>query len=224
MADALTLSYADQRDAVQERRFPSSTAATYIPQWLAAAYADVWNAEEWTFKRVTRATWYTTADGTSTGTATATPEMPSDFARPRFLYDDQGNELRWLDEREFDSRYAGDASTGRPSAYKTVNRQITLWPTPVAKYAFTLSYKRRLSTRTAGGTVQVGFYQADTDIPLWDDHNYILVVRAKIIGLRDRSDPTSADLVDEYQRLLAAMVEEYAEETPMEAQLPAWRP
>jgi hypothetical protein len=219
----LTLTYSDLLDAIRERRFPSSSPAA---QWLAAAYADVWNAHNWTFKEVSRAAFYTTADGTSTGAASPTPLMPAAFGRARALYDDQGCALVELDQGEFERRYTPyltpSVVTGRPEAFMVVNRQITLAPTPDSKYAFTLSYRRRLATRTAGGAVQAGFFQNNTDLPLWDDHHYLLVLRAKLIGLRDRSDPTASDLQGEYGQLLEAMREDYTVATARR-QLPAWR-
>lgn len=221
MAD-LTLAYSDLTAAIYERRFPSSAP---VSQWLAAAYADVWNAAQWNFKRVSRASFYTTADGLVGGTASATPLMPTALSRVTLLLDDQGNEVEQLDEEQFERRFTEQtASTGKPQAFTVVNKQIILWPTPDAAYLFKLSYRRRLATKTAGGTVQAGFFSADTDLPLWDDHHYILVTRSKIIGLRDRSDPTASDLVEEYQRALEAMIEEYVDGNPPGDQLPAWRP
>ena len=73
MAD-LTLTYADLKTAITERRFPSSSP---VAQWLAAAYSDVWQSADWTFKRVDRETLYTTADGLVGGAVTATPNMPT---------------------------------------------------------------------------------------------------------------------------------------------------
>jgi len=217
----LTLNYAAQKAAVYENRFPSTSP---VNQWLAAAYTDIWNAAPWPFAEVGRENWYLTADGTAGGTPTVTPKMPTTYGEVRAVYDDQGSELDWLTPYQFDSRYAADTSTGRPAAFKVVNRQITLWPTPTSGYLFTLSYRRRLYTRTSVGAVQAGFYQDDADLPAWDDHHYILVMRAKIIGLHDRSDPTASDLEGEYQRLLAAMIGDYVDPLPRGYQLPAWRP
>jgi hypothetical protein len=218
---ALQLTYAELKAAVYERRFPTSSP---VDQWLAAAYSSVWAAGDWTFTKVPRATFYTTADGLSTGAVSATPLMPSAFREVTGLYDDQGDELAEYAQRDFERFYTEQTpSTGRPDRFMVVNRQITLYPTPDAKYAYKLSYRRRLATRNAAGTVQAGFFVLDSDIPLWDDHHYLLVLRAKILGLRDRSDPTADDLTDEYMALLEAMRADYAERLPIAAQLPAWR-
>jgi hypothetical protein len=69
---------------------------------------------------------------------------------------------------------------------------------------------------------QTGFYQDDADIPAWDDHHYLLVVRARILGGRIYSDPTVDVLEDEYARLLEAMREDYVDVLPRGTQLPAW--
>lgn len=219
----MSLSYSDQVSAVQENRFPSSTATTAIPQWLEAAYGDVWNASRWSFKRVSRASWYTTDTGLVGGTATATPDMPDAFGRVDGVFDADGCKLKELTPGEFDYRYAADTTTGIPDTFTVVGRQITLYPTPTSALLYTLSYHRRLSTRTSAGVFQAGFYVADSDIPAWDDHHYILVIRAKIIGLRDRSDPTAGDLEGEYARLLEAMRSDYVETLPRGTRLPAWR-
>jgi hypothetical protein len=216
----LTLNYGEQKTKVAGDRLTSET--TDIPEWLAAAYVDVWNAANWTFKRVSRETFYTTDDGTSTGVPTATPKMPAAFAEATVLLDDQGYEVKQMPEIDFETKLT-DTTTGRPAYYTVVNRQILLWPTPDAAYAFKVSYKRRLATRNSSGTVHAGFYTADTDLPLWDDHHYILVVRAKILGLKLMTDPTADMLQDEYGRLMDAMMAEYVERLPRGYQLPAYR-
>jgi hypothetical protein len=220
MAGTLSLSYADLKSAIRERRFPTSSP---VEQWLAAAYTDIWTSADWTFRKVSRATFYTTADGLSGGTPSATPLMPSAFSQIIGLYDEQGSKLQQLAEEEFE-RYFTEAtpSTGHPDTFTVINRQVILYPTPAAAYAFKISYKRRLATRTNAGVVQAGFFVADTDIPLWDDHHYLLVLRAKLIGLRDRSDPTASDLEGEFGRLLDAMREEYIDSLPVGAHLPSW--
>ena len=224
MAD-LTLTYADILTAVQERRFPSSSP---FPQWVAGAYTDIWNSGDWTFKGVSRETWYTTADGLVGGSATATPKMPVAFASVLSLIDDQGYPLEELDQWEFERGYTdptgGPFPTARPYRFMVVNRQIHLYPTPGSAYQFQVSYQRRLATRTGAGAIQAGFFQNTSDLPLWDDHHYAIVLRARILGLRDRSDPTATDLIQEFSALLEAMRAEYEVTAPIGKQAPAWRP
>jgi hypothetical protein len=218
LTPGVVLTYAEQKAAVYEKRFPSSSP---VAQWLAAAYADIWNAHPWTFKRITGYPLYTTADGLSTGLVTATPLMPATFGRVLALFDQDGAELEEFAPHEFEHTFTQFTAMGQPEAYTVVNRQIILGPPPNAAYPYRLSFRRRLATRNSAGTVQSGFYIADTDIPLWDDHSYLLVIRAKLIGLRDRSDPTATDLEGEYVRLLDAMREEYGER-PRGVWSPAW--
>jgi hypothetical protein len=217
----LNMTYAQLRTQVQGDRLGSNVAD--IPYWLAAAYTDVWNAGNWTFRRVSDATFYTTNDGTSTGTPTATPMMPADFGTSLILVDDQGDQLLQKEETQFEAAYIADTTTGRPCYFQIVNRQIRLWPTPDAGYAFSWSYRRRLATRTPAGTVQAGWFQTDNDLPLWDDHGYILVVRAKLLGLKQLTDPSAIVLQDEFSRLLDAMSDDYIEKLPRGYQAAAWR-
>lgn len=223
MADSLQLTYSQILTAVREERFPASSPAD---QWIAAGYLDIWNSGEWTFKRVDLATFWTTADGLSNGTPDETPLMPAAFAKAIVLLDDTGSEVTQVRQDDLNAMFTDPVSsvvTGRPQVYAVSNRQIALYPKPDRAYQFRLSYRRRVATRQTGGAVQAGLFQADTDLPLWDDHHYIIVVRARILGLRDRSDPTNSDLLDDYGMMLAAMREEYMEELPIGTQAPAWR-
>lgn len=218
---SLSLTYSDIQTAVQGDRLAS--VVDQIPQYIAAAYTDIWNAADWSFKRVAPANFYTSADGTSVGTPSQTPQMPADFAKANNLFDDQGFKVNWLSEIQWEDRYTADTTTGRPTSFAVINRQIYLWPIPTAAYQFRLAYQRRLATRTSGGTVQAGFFQNSSDVPLWDDHHYIIVVRAKLLALKSLTDPTSAMLEDEFGRLLDAMKAEYQVKIPRGYQMPAWR-
>jgi hypothetical protein len=139
------MNYLALRTAVFERRFPSNSP---VADWLEAAYNDVWNSAEWTFKQVDDATFYTTANGLSNGVPAASPKMPAGFANPLEVLDDQGGEVIWLPRDEFKRRYAPNTATGVPEAYMLSNRQIILGPAPASAYAFQVSYKRRGTTTT----------------------------------------------------------------------------
>lgn len=216
----LNLNYGQLKTAVAGDRL--GAVEDTIPQWIADAYVDIWNGPNWTFKRVSGETWYTTDDGTSTGVASASPKMPVAFASVTTLEDDQGCELVELTQSDFEAKYTADLTTGRPCHYMVVNRQIRVWPIPDAAYAFFISYNRRLATRDSSENVQEGWFKVDDDLPLWDDHHGILVIRAKIIGLKSVTDPTYGPLQDEYGRLLEAMVDEYVAALPRGFQAPAW--
>ncbi len=213
------MNYLDITNAVFERRFPSTSP---VEDWVRAAYADIWQSSDWTFKHVFQEQWYTSTDGTSGGAATAQPKMPAVFAQVENLYDQNGCELQWFSPDDFAAAYT-PAVSGQPESFTVVNRQIILGPTPAGAYPFLISYRRRLCSRDSSGAVKNGFMSQNEDQPLWDDHHYLIVLRAKMIGLRDRSDPTADDLQGEYSGLLEAMRAEYTLESPPGLQLPAWR-
>lgn len=221
MADANALTYAQLVAAVLQNRFPASLTGT-AQQWLAVAYQEVWDAANWTFKHVSRASFYTSADGTSSGTATETPLMPTAFADATRLLDDLGCPLGRYSQGEFEDAFTSDTSTGRPWAYAVIDRQVHLGPTPDKAYLFKLSYRRRLAHKDASGNVVAGFLAADTDVPVWDDHHRVLVPRAQMIGLKEKNDPTWPPLDDEWQRGLLGMRRDYL--PAMRAQYPklAW--
>ena len=213
------MTYGDIKTAVEGDTIPATQP---VAQWVAAAYTSIWSAAPWTFKRVSGVPFYATADGTATGAASATPTMPADIADTLVLTDQNGDELSQLGQQDFERSFNSDVSTGGPTHFTVVDRQIRLWPVPDSAYQFTLSYKRRLATRDSSGNIQAGFFKADTDFPLWDDHHYLIVVRAKLLGLKSLTDPTASALEDEYMDLLAAMREEYTQAVPAGFQVPAW--
>lgn len=215
MADASQLTYASLQAYVKERRFPDSLTGA-VQAWLAAAYQDVWDAADWDFKQVPRQTFYTSSDATSNGTATAKPRMPGDFAYSRRLYDENGYPVDYMDADSFDDDYASTTSTGAPEAFTVVNRQIILAPTPNRVYALSLPYRRRMAHKNTSGVVVAGFLSADTDYPLWDDHHYLLVPRAKTLGLQSIGDPTWTDLHADYQQRLGLMVGDYVTSGPVQ--------
>lgn len=212
MPDANALTRADLVTAILGRRFPAATQTTNARRWLATAYADVWHAADWTFKRVSRATLAVTAGD-------ETPTMPAAFADAIKLYDDLGNEIPRLSQEVFEQRYASSIVAGErstPDAFAVVDRQIILGPRPVSSANFLLSYRRRLASRTATLAVQAGIMALDTDFPLWDDHHSILIPRAQSIGLVELSDPTWQLAQQQYQLELERMIEDYT--TPIVGQ------
>lgn len=174
------------------------------------AYEEIWNAAEWQFKRVQTAPFAITS---------GTPAMPADFAKSLQLFDDLGEELEPMNSEEFEGTYRYSITnniTGRPEAFKVVNRQITVAPTPNVTYNGFISYYRRLSYYTAGGVATPGFMSLDTDIPLWpnfgsEDYHYVLVPVAMKYLLATETDYYSRQMVEaQSASALAAMVEELA--------------
>jgi hypothetical protein len=209
MPDANALTYVQLQDAVLGRRFPAASQRSNAKRWLATAYADVWSAAEWTFKRVSRAP-LTMVDGDST------PVMPADFGEALDLFDETGYPLLRLSQEDFERAY-GDvlmqSQTGTVEAYTVVNRQIEVAPAPTGG-SFFLSYTRRLAHRNADGTIAAGFMDADTDYPFWDDHHSLLIPRAYAIGLMELNDPTWSGPQEDYERQLARMERDYEHQRP----------
>lgn len=210
MADANALNFAALYNAVLGRRFPAASQTTNAKRWLATAYEDVWAAEDWTFKRVSRAS-LAVVGGNNT------PTMPTDFRDAIDLFDQYGNRLLWLSEEQFERAYADSlviGTTGGPAAYTVVDRQIQLGPIPDVSATYKLSYSRRLACRDVALAVKAGMMSVDTDYPLWSDHHSVLIPRAQAIGLLELNDPTWQQSQDEFERQLARMKDDYAQTKP----------
>lgn len=157
-----------------------------VKQWIGVGYERIWNLRpDWSFKR---------SDGDFaasivTAAGDFTPAMPVAFAEEIQLFDDQGQEMRYITPQEWDRRYRPDITlnTGRarPTEWTVVDRQLYLGPVPDAIYNLKLSYWRRLCHYDAGlvGLPTQGLMVEDTDVPLWEpEHHYLLVVEAMLIG------------------------------------------
>ena len=203
------LTYLQLQNAVLGRRFPNASRSD-AKRWLATAYSDVWAAEDWTFKRVSRATLTFTAGD-------STPAMPADFGDAIELYDNYGTIIERLSQEEFEEEYADTlilGTTGIVEAYTVVNRQIEVAPVP-GDASYKLSYWRSVCHKESDGTtVTAGFMDEDTDYPLWDDHHSILIPRAMVIGLIEINDPTWQPLQEEYERQLERMKRDLAQVRP----------
>lgn len=205
----MALTYLNLQDAVLGRRFPASTQRENAKRWLETAYYDVWSAADWTFKRVSFVNLAVTSGD-------PTPTMPSDYLDTIELYDSSGVRLERLSQERFEREY-GDVlvggSVGSPSVYTVVDRQIILAPAPQTA-TFRHSYWRRVSHKNSSGAVVAGPLSADTDTPLWDDHQAVLIPRAVAIGLIELNDPTWQEAQGEYERQLSRMREDYEQRQP----------
>jgi len=192
--------------AIIGRRFPAASQTTNAQRWLDTAYQDVWTAEDWTFKQVSRDNFAVTA-------GVSTPTMPAAFADATKLYDQYGSQLEYLNQDDFEDVFAASLASsgaGPPPAYTVVNRQIHLGGAPGANATYKLSYRRRLAHKESNGvTITAGFMDEDDDYPLWDDHHAILIPRAQAIGLLEINDPTWEQAQQEYERQLTRMVDDY---------------
>lgn len=202
MPDANALNRDALVAAILGRRFPAASQTTNALRWLATAYSDVWEAADWTFKRVSLSSLSVTAGD-------ETPAMPADYSETLLLVDQYGDELQRMSQEQFEHEFAADfanGTTGAPWAYTAVDGKLILGPKPNATATFKHSYKRRLShLESDGTTVTAGFMDEGSDYPLWSDHHGVLIPRAVSIGLQEINDPTWEAPQQEYERQLARM-------------------
>lgn len=183
----------------ESQRSIAKTAVNF--QW-----ARVWAEHSWTFKDVGPTNLAVTASDN-------TPTMPTDFADVVRLQDQNGASLSPLQADEFDDAYqpgVRSGETGPPEAYKIVNFQIVLGPTPSTTQTFTLSYRRRVSYYPAGNTASlaVGNMATDTDVPAFlpEEHHPWIGLRAARMLLRQTNDPAWVDLEPEIQETEALIL------------------
>lgn len=215
MPDANALNYLTLQDAVLGRRFPAASQRNNAKRWIATAYADVWNAQRadnqlWPFEVVSLST-LTLSAGDST------PTMPADYADTISLFDPlTGYALKRLPTEEIEWMSVDPNFSGTPYVYGVQNRQIILAPTPTGG-TLRHTYRRRLAHKESDGvTVTAGFFDEDSDYPIWDDYHSILIPRATAIGLLEVNDPTWETPQAEYERQLDRMKEDYEAVRPQE--------
>lgn len=214
---------AAMRTQLQRTGLGSAAAdVTSQDESLKAAYTWVWNAADWSFKKVDMAILTVTASD-------ATPTMPADVGKVADIFDHNGRALRELDPDEFDRLFQPGVTTsarGTPVAYKVVGRIVTLGPTPDAARTFRWSYDRRISHFQADGvTVVAGPMDADTDLPLWpDDHHMLLVHHAAMVEHGIVGSQLAATMQDLRDDALEAMREDLVVERAPGRQWLAYRP
>ena len=199
------LTYQALYQAIIGTRFPQASQLTNAKRWLDTAYQDVWNAADWTFRRVPMSSFAVTS---------AQPTMPTDYADTIDLYSPDGTQLVRLSEEDFERYYLGSiaSASGPADAYAVINRQIYL--SSPASGTYTHSYRRRMAHKDTGGSVVAGPMSADSDKPLWDDHHGVLIPRAQAIGLLELNDPTWELPQNEYERQLSRMKQDYEQVRP----------
>lgn len=192
------MTFKQLQDEVIALRFQEGRRAS-IKSWINARYAYLWALEDWTFKRVPP-TNITVVNGSRT------PAMPTDFGHAERLFDDQGAELAAMDVNDWDEAFKWDTSTGRPSSYTLVSRQLYLGPTPNANYTFTMSYTRRLTHVDSITGITGGVMVEDADQALWPaEYDYLLVLEAAMMGMQLEKDEGWQDLRVPRDELLEAM-------------------
>jgi hypothetical protein len=206
------MNYGVIRSTAQSNGRFDASQDTQMKDWAIAAYAYVWNAADWQFKKVTAASLSVSASNDA-------PTLPTDFGDSLKVWDQYGNRLQHLDPDEFEDYYRPDkinGTPGQPEAFKLTNRLLTLGPTPNVSATFRVSYDRRLCTyQSDGTTLRVGGFAsasaADTDIPLWEEsHHEVLVWKIMEIGGSAESDNSAVMWSETVNDLLGAMIEDLA--------------
>ncbi len=189
---------------------------------LRAAYVWVWNAANWSFRKIDMGSLTVTSGD-------ATPTMPSDLGTVTDIYDANGTALEELDPDQFDRYFQPSvvlSQRGTPYAYKVVDRQVTLGPTPAATQTFKWSYERRVCHLDSATQLPVaGFMIDDADLPLWPvDHHMILVYHAAMVEHGTYGYPTAATFQDLRDDAFQAMRDDLTSEMAAGRQVPAYRP
>lgn len=155
--------------AVPAARF-KETQRESVKKWINYRYATLWSAEDWTFRR--SITPLTITAGVIT--------MPTDFAAPLGLWDNNGTRLRWIPTRDFYTAHLPALTTGSPSCFTVVDDQIILDPTPSGNLTFQLHYEQKMTPLVN-----------DTDVPgIPLEHHYLLVHGATATGSVGMNDFT----------------------------------
>ncbi len=193
------------QDEIINARFNENQRAS-VKYWINLRYAQIWAMAEWPWKFVGPTTLSIVADD-------QTPVLPADIDIPYVVFDDVGNVVQQMDGKSFDISYRYSEinnDKGKPQAYKWLDNVLTLAPIPNTNYTFSLTYLRRLASKTQAGALQDGPMVADTDTPIWDsNYDYMLVLGAMATGLKVENDPTWQPLQNDFELFLDTMREEY---------------
>lgn len=204
------MTFKEIQDEVISLRF-NDNLRTKIKTWINVGYQRVWSSrEDWDFRRVG-------GDDMPTFATTAgdpTPDISSlNVERPIHVFDDQGGELLYVTEQEWERLYAPDIAVGgtsrsRPDRFAWANRDLLLYPIPDKAYTFRMSHWRRFShLNTGGGAITAGFMVEDGDVPIWDpEHHYLLVWEAIVQGVVGLAAADAPDAIAERDALYGAMV------------------
>lgn len=182
--------------AVPAARFKAAQRDS-IKRWINYRYAQLWDVEEWSFRKAV-------VNATVTG---GTFTAPSDFAAPRGLWDASGNRLAYLEPRDFYTLHLPAVSAGTPGIFTVVDGQVILDPTTDSG-SFPLWYDRACTPLAADG-----------DVPQFpSQHHYILVHGATATGSVQVNDFTYQFAEQQWQNGIDVMRREYLADQSEETQ------
>jgi hypothetical protein len=190
-------------DEVLGTRFDESQR-TFAKNWVNARLLKVWNTPgvRWEFV-------YTRDEALAVTASAASLDLDAIVGTVEDVYDDDGNPLLELSKREYDEGAYSTTSSGTPTAYTVVGRQLLLYPTPSASKTFKFTYNRRPYHLDDSGDVVVGPMSDDDDTPPWNDsYHHILVPGGVAAGLLYENDPAFAAFEQEFTDELDAMADE----------------
>lgn len=172
------------------------TQRSSVKKWINHRYAILWGMDDWTFKKT-----FNLAMTVTAGQATA---GPTDLAIPISLFDNNGNEIIYVDPGTYLNCHVGNSS-GTPDKYTVVNKTIYLDPTPASSSsAWAVYYEKTpwVSGNPTSGPPLVG----DTDVPaIPAEYHYMLVPGATSVGSISMNDFTYQFAEQEWQNDLDAM-------------------
>jgi hypothetical protein len=155
-------------------------------------YAHVWGLEDWTFR-------FDYAQPVTAGSNPILQNLPVDFGVPVYLWDENGAELSYVVQDEFQARYFPSSSPGTPEAYTVVNQLVYLGPTPSSAVNYLTYYRRRLSPLVD-----------ESDYPMLPPEYHLMLVhggRAELLAASD--DPMGQTMEQQWQMDLEALRREY---------------
>lgn len=198
------MDYVDIQDEIINLRF-NSTKRPSVKRWIDAKYAEVWAAYDWPFK-------FASGDPFDVAAGDARVTMSDTFHKmsPQGFVDENGNVLRFLDQRMFFSAYAASTDEGHPDTFTIVNNEVLFAPISDAAYTYFISYERRISHLDSTGSAIGGPMTEDDDTPIWsDDFHFLLVPGAMALGLKLENDPTWPALEQEFLTQIGRMADHY---------------
>lgn len=203
-------------------RFDTASAGgqTTMNHLLDLALSWVWDAEDWSFKRIapTDAAAAVTLAQNDTSKALA-----SSIGHVRDVFDHLGEKLTYFDEDTFDEMFREELVTpvaGTPDAYTLRDDGLGVKVLAFngkldAARTFTVSAYRKVHHKTSVSVLTAGLWNDDTDLPVWDtQYHMVIVYQAALEGLILMNDPSYDPVAALRDELLEGMRELYVPSRP----------
>ena len=186
-------------------RFKTTQVNSY-KAWLNSRAAELWNLEDWTFKKNKAA--MTVTSGSETSTA------PSDLGIVLGIWNQYGDPVRYTPPQDFFPDHQANAysgTTGDPSTFTVVNKTIYLDPTPsTTSSSWAIYYDRAYCHKDSNGNYVAGDMTSDNDTPaLPPECHYLLIHGATAMGSINMNDFTYQFAEQGWQNGLEVMRRNY---------------